>query len=82
MGRLWDNEREIIAHTLERVNWNKYRAAQVLGIARSTLYGKIKKHGLTPGGERGLAGLAENLGHLAQAQLLLGPLGRGHLEHV
>ncbi|BEQ15255.1 sigma-54-dependent transcriptional regulator [Desulfoferula mesophila] len=48
VGRLWDNEREIIAHTLERVNWNKYRAAQVLGIARSTLYGKIKKHGLTP----------------------------------
>lgn len=48
VGRLWDNEREIIAHTLERVGWNKYRAAQVLGIARSTLYGKIKKHGLTP----------------------------------
>jgi len=53
VGRLWDNERDIIAHTLERVGWNKYRAAQVLGIARSTLYGKIKKHGLTPpkGGE-------------------------------
>ncbi len=46
VGRLWDNERDIIAHTLERVGWNKYRAAQVLGIARSTLYGKIKKHGL------------------------------------
>ncbi|MCF8031805.1 MAG: sigma-54 dependent transcriptional regulator [Desulfarculaceae bacterium] len=46
VGRLWDQEREMIASTLERVNWNKYRAAQVLGIARSTLYGKIKKYGL------------------------------------
>ncbi|MBU2518224.1 MAG: sigma-54 dependent transcriptional regulator, partial [Proteobacteria bacterium] len=26
VGRLWDNERDIIAHTLERVGWNKYRA--------------------------------------------------------
>jgi DNA-binding NtrC family response regulator len=59
VGRLWDQEREIIAQTLERVHWNKYRAAQVLGIARSTLYGKIKKYGLTKpagSGEEGTAG--------------------------
>ena len=61
VGRLWDNERDIIAHTLERVGWNKYRAAQVLGIARSTLYGKIKKHGLTPPeGSEAQAGAAES----------------------
>ncbi len=55
VGRLWDQEREMIVATLERVHWNKYRAAQVLGIARSTLYGKIKKYGLTEpagGGEK------------------------------
>ena len=53
VGRLWDQEREMIASTLERVNWNKYRAAQVLGIARSTLYGKIKKYGIKEPGVSG-----------------------------
>jgi DNA-binding NtrC family response regulator len=45
-GRLLDQERQLILHTLEQVNWNKYKAAQVLGIARSTLYGKMEKFGL------------------------------------
>ena len=49
-GRLRDQERDLIAHTLEQVNWNKYRAAQVLGIARSTLYSKIKRLGIKPPG--------------------------------
>ncbi len=47
-GRLLDQERQLILHTLEQVNWNKYKAAQVLGIARSTLYGKMDKFGLEP----------------------------------
>jgi DNA-binding NtrC family response regulator len=46
--RLMDQERQHIKDTLEQVGWNKYKAAQVLGIARSTLYGKIKKLGLEP----------------------------------
>ncbi|MBI4799449.1 MAG: hypothetical protein HY794_12145 [Desulfarculus sp.] len=45
-GRLLDQERQLILHTLEQVNWNKYQAAKVLGIARSTLYGKMEKFGL------------------------------------
>jgi DNA-binding NtrC family response regulator len=49
-GRLLDQERQLILHTLEQVNWNKYKAAQVLGIARSTLYGKMDKFGLEPPG--------------------------------
>lgn len=47
-SRLRDQEREMIARTLEKVGWNKYQAAKQLGIARSTLYGKIKKFGLEP----------------------------------
>ncbi|MCB2226256.1 MAG: sigma-54 dependent transcriptional regulator [Desulfarculaceae bacterium] len=61
VGRLWDQEKEMIASTLERVGWNKYRAAQVLGIARSTLYGKIKRYGLVepPASGEGEAGASE-----------------------
>ncbi|WP_044351066.1 sigma-54-dependent transcriptional regulator [Dethiosulfatarculus sandiegensis] len=47
-GRLLDQERRLIINTLEKVDWNKYRAAQMLGIARSTLYGKINKLGIEP----------------------------------
>lgn len=47
-GRLLDQERQLILHTLEQVNWHKYQAAKVLGIARSTLYGKIEQFGLEP----------------------------------
>jgi DNA-binding NtrC family response regulator len=47
-GRLLDQERQLIQTTLERVGWNKYRAAQILGVARSTLYSKIQKYGLKP----------------------------------
>ena len=49
-GRLRDQERDLITRTLEQVNWNKYRAAQVLGIARSTLYSKIRRLGIKPPG--------------------------------
>ena len=46
VGRLHDHERELVAQTLESVGWNKYRAAQILGISRSTLYSKIRRYGL------------------------------------
>jgi DNA-binding NtrC family response regulator len=49
-GRLLDQERLLIQSTLEKVGWNKYRAAQILGVARSTLYSKIQKYGLNPPG--------------------------------
>lgn len=49
-GRLLDQERKLIQSTLEKVGWNKYRAAQILGVARSTLYSKIQKYGLNPPG--------------------------------
>lgn len=39
-------EREAIRQTLERLNGNKVSAARTLGIAVSTLYQKLKKHGL------------------------------------
>ena len=37
-------EKEYILETLERTNWNKSRAAQILGIERSTLDRKLKRY--------------------------------------
>ena len=39
-----------VAATLERTGWNVKEAAGILGIDRSTLYDKLKKHGLSRGG--------------------------------
>ena len=39
-------EREHIRKVLERVNFNKSRASDLLGIHRETLYNKIKRYGL------------------------------------
>jgi transcriptional regulator of acetoin/glycerol metabolism len=33
-----------VLQTLQRTNWNKQEAAQILGLYRPTLYSKIKKH--------------------------------------
>jgi DNA-binding NtrC family response regulator len=37
-------EKIAIVQTLQRTNWNKQEAAQILGLYRPTLYSKIKKH--------------------------------------
>jgi two-component system response regulator HydG len=44
---LEDYERSIIVKTLEETNWNKHQTSKRLKINRSTLYGKIKRYGLT-----------------------------------
>jgi two-component system response regulator HydG len=43
---LKDTEKDLILRVLEDTNGNKYQAAKKLGITRSTLYGKMKKHGI------------------------------------
>ena len=37
-------ERMAVVQTLQRTNWNKQEAAQILGLYRPTLYSKMKKH--------------------------------------
>jgi DNA-binding NtrC family response regulator len=39
-------ERMAVLQTLERTNWNKQEAAEILGLYRPTLYSKIRKHRL------------------------------------
>ena len=39
-------ERQVILHALRIAGWNKQHAAKKLGISRSTLYKKMKEHGL------------------------------------
>jgi DNA-binding NtrC family response regulator len=41
-------ETQLIVQALERTHWNKNRAAQLLGLNRTTLLEKIKKRGLEP----------------------------------
>jgi DNA-binding NtrC family response regulator len=41
-------ENDLIAQALEQTHWNKNRAAQLLGLNRTTLIEKIKKRGLKP----------------------------------
>jgi transcriptional regulator with PAS, ATPase and Fis domain len=44
-------ERMAILQTLQRTNWNKQEAAQILGLYRPTLYSKMKKHDIQDGGK-------------------------------
>ena len=43
-----DHERRLIAEALTGTGWNRTRAARRLGIDRSTLWRKIREHGLEP----------------------------------
>jgi DNA-binding NtrC family response regulator len=44
---LANNELRLITLTLQEQRWNITRSAHVLGIARATLYEKLKKYGIT-----------------------------------
>jgi two-component system, NtrC family, response regulator HydG len=49
-GRLEDDgvsERRQILHALENTDWNKAKAARILGMGRRTLYRKIDEHDIT-----------------------------------
>src|SRR3954467_15047351 len=46
-------EKMAIVQTLQRTNWNKQEAAQILGLYRPTLYSKMKKHEIQDGGKSG-----------------------------
>lgn len=46
-GRREETERHLVATTLAECQWNKKRAAEVLGISRKTLYAKIERYGIT-----------------------------------
>ena len=39
-------EKHAILQTLQRTNWNKQEAAQILGLYRPTLYSKMRKHNI------------------------------------
>lgn len=41
-------EKEIILKVLESVRWNRSKAASLLGIHRTSLHAKMKKHGILP----------------------------------
>ncbi|MCL5966399.1 MAG: sigma-54-dependent Fis family transcriptional regulator [Deltaproteobacteria bacterium] len=46
---LAENERRAILRALEESGWNKHEAARRLQVSRSTLYSKIRRHGLERG---------------------------------
>ena len=46
-------EKAAIVQTLQRTNWNKQEAAQILGLYRPTLYSKMKKHEVRAPGRAG-----------------------------
>ena len=46
-------EKMAILQTLQRTNWNKQEAAQILGLYRPTLYSKMKKHEIQDAGKTG-----------------------------
>jgi len=44
-------EKMAIVQTLQRTNWNKQEAAQILGLYRPTLHSKMKKHDIRDAGK-------------------------------
>src|ERR1700687_1814922 len=48
---LADIDKMAIMQTLQRTNWNKQEAAQILGLYRPTLYSKMKKHDIRDAGK-------------------------------
>ncbi len=46
-----EQERELLARVLRETGWHRTRAAQRLGIDRSTLWRKVREYGLQPGNE-------------------------------
>jgi len=46
ISSLKDTEKNLILKVLTETKGNKYQAAKKLGITRSTLYGKLRKHGI------------------------------------
>jgi DNA-binding NtrC family response regulator len=61
-------EKMAIVQTLQRTNWNKQEAAQVLGLYRPTLYSKMKKHAI------------EDMSRTAGRARRPRPNGNGHAE--
>src|SRR5580700_872981 len=49
-------EKMAILQTLQRTNWNKQEAAQILGLYRPTLYSKMKKHDIRDSGKSSRTG--------------------------
>ena len=43
-----ENEKNLLRETMEGCGWNKKKAADRLGISRSTLYEKLKRHRIAP----------------------------------
>jgi DNA-binding NtrC family response regulator len=53
-------EKMAILQTLQRTNWNKQEAAQILGLYRPTLYSKMKKHAIGDASKASRAELARS----------------------
>ena len=64
-----------MARVLDQTRWNISRAAEILGINRTTLYNKIRQHGLggRPGGPRQNAAGARLLRPPLPGVLVTGP---------
>jgi len=58
-------EKMAIVQTLQRTNWNKQEAAQILGLYRPTLYSKMKKHDIRDAGKAARASSAASAGSTA-----------------
>jgi Nif-specific regulatory protein len=64
-GTLQEVEAQHIGRVLQSVNWNKRRAAEILGINRSTLYEKIRLYGIEKPREPARAGAVAGPGAAA-----------------